>query len=83
MGDMQRTPVSVGSGDPVVGGQDRAGRDPLRQSQPGQRRRTEIIGLPAHRRAAGHPLRPGRARHRLHLAHHAGRMAQRQVMSAA
>ena len=22
MGDMQRTPVSVGSGDPVVGGQD-------------------------------------------------------------
>jgi uncharacterized protein affecting Mg2+/Co2+ transport len=29
------------------------------------------------------PSGPGRARHRLHLAHHAGRMAQRQVMSAA
>jgi RimJ/RimL family protein N-acetyltransferase len=29
------------------------------------------------------PSGPSRARHRLHLAHHAGRMAQRQVMSAA
>ena len=60
---------------------DRAGRDPPRQSRPGQRRRTEIIGLPA---IGGQPdtsSGPGRARHRVHLAHHAGRMAQRQVMS--
>jgi hypothetical protein len=50
---------------------------------PGQRRRTEIIGLPAIGEQPDTPSGPGRARHRLHLAHHAGRMAQRQVMSAA
>ena len=62
---------------------DRAGRDPPRQASQASAGVPRSSGCRPIGGQPDTPSGPSRARHRLHLAHHAGRMAQRQVMSAA